>query len=1074
MNKRFANLPSFSTILIFSSVLIFAYSTMADEHLRKSLVDRHIDETRRKLTYINHGIGVQVDETSGVFNEGTADGRTLLYHYPSSPWSSHTIFNVDGILYCNSDRLSLPIPIMTFPPAIVETSIVCKWNIAGVDIIQRLTPVPLALGLGSLFIQYHMVNRSATSHQVGILLEMDTMINTNDAAPIATAYGYVNVAQQFFAPDIPQYWQAFEIGPDQPASYMIGQGILYGWGATMPDRFAYGAWGIFESIVEWNPTSFDLGIGDTYWDSAVLIWWNPRTLLPGDSTYVGTYYGLGSMEVVVGILSLRLLVPASLSVVRGDYSPNPFTANLTVTNAGEDTAHNVSATISLPSGLVLLSPSATVPVTPSTLPPGGSGNASWQIRALDQPRDTVLCVNVTVGASDAESNSIFRCVVIPMIERIPPVASIVEPFVGAISSCPRQRISMQITDPSGVDGSSLELLVNGVSYTESSPGFSFTEPNLVFVPQSDYADGDTVEISLLHARDRYYNDIAEPVSWYFISDQSGPYGSEFTPPPGTITNDTQIDIGLRIQDRFTQVDSNSILLRITTTRGEAVYDLTSPALVWSGNFLTFYPESIGYYFIPGDTVSVSVIRANDMPDLCDPNPFQASTGRWSFYLADEDTLPPRFRNFQPESTFGNIGFNISCDIYDESGIFNDTTGSGVYLIWDNDGELTLTYNIVRMDSVGGSGFVVDDSTCRGCIGARFITTTPVPPQRDDANFVYIVHACDNDIDLDNPDDRSCGFSPLQHIRILNTEGPMLELISPYPGAYSSCPRQPIRILLYDPQGVQRSRIELYVAGQRYDLRSPELSYDDSILTFTPHANLPEGPIIFRISDVYDMLGNVTPGKGWQFISDQRPPEISNLSPSPGSEVPDFSPEISFSIADSLSGLDTSSISVIVNSRGFRVGDDGVSFEGNTFTINTASCGLVLGDGAVVNVSISARDRCDPAFCPPNALNFSYMFRMSYIPCERKPNPITPNGDGKNDYVVFRFPNMRQEWGRAKIEIYELNGKKVRTLTSSTGKDDDWAWDGFDANGEPCKQGLYVYLIKVGNEVVCSGTIGVVR
>ena len=46
----------------------------------------------------NSLVCVQIGET-GMFNFGTADGRSLLYYYPNDPGTSHIIIAVDGMHY---------------------------------------------------------------------------------------------------------------------------------------------------------------------------------------------------------------------------------------------------------------------------------------------------------------------------------------------------------------------------------------------------------------------------------------------------------------------------------------------------------------------------------------------------------------------------------------------------------------------------------------------------------------------------------------------------------------------------------------------------------------------------------------------------------------------------------------------------------------------------------------------------------------------------------------------------------------------------------------------------------------
>jgi hypothetical protein len=92
--------------------------------------------------------------------------------------------------------------------------------------------------------------------------------------------------------------------------------------------------------------------------------------------------------------------------------------------------------------------------------------------------------------------------------------------------------------------------------------------------------------------------------------------------------------------------------------------------------------------------------------------------------------------------------------------------------------------------------------------------------------------------------------------------------------------------------------------------------------------------------------------------------------------------------------------------------------------------------------------------------------------------ITPNGDGKNDYVFFSFSNPFDSAGT--VKIYNLRGRLVTTvpinagsgvLTCPTGVGCP-VWDG-RANGQVVSGGVYIYVVAV-ESVVASGAVVVIR
>lgn len=262
----------------------------------------------------NDLVAVQVDVADyeiGAFNIGTSSthptrpNATLIFAYPSSPGTSHTTFSVDGTYYSYASYLDDPytrlmtadIPFAVHSMPGDSSYIEGGWIIGDVTILQRLQPVYLVdeygYSNGSIFIRYTIINNGSIVHSVGIMLQLDTMVGSNDDAPIATSYGFFPYEQEFTSDAMPSQYLAFEVGyPPAPAD-LVAAGYLMGWDATPPDRFLCGFWPDYNGVT-WNYAYIYTG-SDEY-DTAVLIYWFPRTIAPGETVYVGTYYGLGLEE----------------------------------------------------------------------------------------------------------------------------------------------------------------------------------------------------------------------------------------------------------------------------------------------------------------------------------------------------------------------------------------------------------------------------------------------------------------------------------------------------------------------------------------------------------------------------------------------------------------------------------------------------------------------------------------------------------------------------------------------------------------------------------------------------------
>ncbi len=92
-----------------------------------------------------------------------------------------------------------------------------------------------------------------------------------------------------------------------------------------------------------------------------------------------------------------------------------------------------------------------------------------------------------------------------------------------------------------------------------------------------------------------------------------------------------------------------------------------------------------------------------------------------------------------------------------------------------------------------------------------------------------------------------------------------------------------------------------------------------------------------------------------------------------------------------------------------------------------------------------------------------------------PRIITPNNDGQNDRVLFRYANPGSS--PVKIRLFDIRGALVRELEQSTMTSDIQGayacWDGTDAGGTVVDPGVYIYQIE-GEGKLINGTIVVAR
>jgi len=105
-------------------------------------------------------------------------------------------------------------------------------------------------------------------------------------------------------------------------------------------------------------------------------------------------------------MDLALSAPTTLSVVGGDYAPNPFELVATVTNKGAIPAKDVTLVLYLPAGLSLATGSATQVI--GDLPVGQHAQFTWSVEADGQQQATTLAYFASALASNAKATNTPR------------------------------------------------------------------------------------------------------------------------------------------------------------------------------------------------------------------------------------------------------------------------------------------------------------------------------------------------------------------------------------------------------------------------------------------------------------------------------------------------------------------------------------------------------------------------------------------------------------------------------------------------------------------------------------------
>lgn len=333
------------------------------------------------------------------------DNLPLIYldtNPPDDPWSSYSHLLIDNQpveIGDTSKGVITQAPVAVGPGQLTGAF---RSNLGSILTEKTLTIVDTVTGQpDTVEIVYTLTNEDSRNHTVGLRIMLDTLIGTNDGAPVfIPGQPLSNFEQTYQGPTVPDFWYAFENNSVLNPGLVV-QGTLAGFNATRPDRFAVGFWpsvngGPYNYVTD--PTLAYADPTGTFSDSCVLMWFNPRTMVPGESVTYTTYYGLTSPTTCEDVLAVNLNAPNQL-VTDGcaEWDPNPFSVALGVQNTTGGPVTGIEAEITLPPGLVLdpASQQATVPL--GNIPGGGSANHVWTVRADGSATGTLNIQTLVTG-----------------------------------------------------------------------------------------------------------------------------------------------------------------------------------------------------------------------------------------------------------------------------------------------------------------------------------------------------------------------------------------------------------------------------------------------------------------------------------------------------------------------------------------------------------------------------------------------------------------------------------------------------------------------------------------------------
>ena len=333
-----------------------------------------------------------IGTVAGDPNSDTDDNARLLFGHPGSE-TGQTLIRVDGTDYYFHDYVT--------GVRFSGNQCTATASIDGLTVQQilTLTTNPYT-GLADVVkIRYSYRNDSGRARQVGVRIMLDTMLGQNDGAPFRVNGADVTSELELSGSRVPQYWQSFD-SLEQPN--VTATGFFWFSNEERPDKVQFAYWPeIYGS--EWNYQVS--GSQSLVGDSAVAAYFNPRTVAPGGSYSVVTYYGVSGFSSgnsdLEGELAARVTAPTVLygAELIGGYLNNPFDVSLYLTNSGGATLHNVRAVLDLDDAPQLLrSESQSPSVRVGDLAPGDNAAVQWTLRAVPQGRSSTAQYRIALYA----------------------------------------------------------------------------------------------------------------------------------------------------------------------------------------------------------------------------------------------------------------------------------------------------------------------------------------------------------------------------------------------------------------------------------------------------------------------------------------------------------------------------------------------------------------------------------------------------------------------------------------------------------------------------------------------------
>lgn len=254
----------------------------------------------------------------------------------------------------------------------------------------RIVPGQQSGLLDTCLVIYQVTNRGNREREVGIRTMLDTFIGSNDGVPFLIPGEEVlcTTSKIMERKAIPDFLQACERADLKNPGTIATLGIHIP-GFERPGKVTLGAWpnsSLGDPRAAGIDTLWDVPVKDIHeinreGDSAVTLYWEPRTLKPGESFKAAYTYGLGTISAQEGGGELAL-------TAGGNFTPGgEFT--LTAYISGHSSSDQL--TLALPPGFTLIDGKVETPLRDST----SKQAITWKVKAPTKETDGLFSATTT-------------------------------------------------------------------------------------------------------------------------------------------------------------------------------------------------------------------------------------------------------------------------------------------------------------------------------------------------------------------------------------------------------------------------------------------------------------------------------------------------------------------------------------------------------------------------------------------------------------------------------------------------------------------------------------------------------